>query len=218
MIELLTQIVILLTAVVGLIKLSGLKSGGNSDDGENHKKMELPSWLNGLGDLIEFASVYAFILIPLGMMYAFMWITNEMSSIGSDETSDTKNVAIIESVEGSNTYEVLRDESEQAFFNIILAKEATTTSIKHELLDKAYKYERADEEFLERVSENGSSLKEASKELVFLGLDYFYQGRLQTAMKRFNQAWLIDSINPGIYFGFWLVQEVIHQLINFFPI
>lgn len=140
MIELLTQIVILLTAVVGLIKLSGLKSGGNSDDGENHKKMELPSWLNGLGDLIEFASVYAFILIPLGMMYAFMWITNEMSSIGSDETSDTKNVAIIESVEGSNTYEVLRDESEQAFFNIILAKEATTTSIKHELLDKAYKY------------------------------------------------------------------------------
>lgn len=140
MIELLTQIVILLTAVVGLIKLSGLKSDANSGDDESHKKMELPSWLNGLGDLIEFASVYAFILIPLGMMYAFMWITNEMSSIGSDEASDTKNVAVIERVEGSKDYEILRGESEQAFFNIILAKEATTTSAKHELLDKAYKY------------------------------------------------------------------------------
>ena len=73
-------------------------------------------------------------------MYAFMWITNEMSSIGSDETSNTNTVAVVERVDNSNNYEKLRAESEQVFFNIILAKEATTTSMKHELLDKAYKH------------------------------------------------------------------------------
>ncbi|HIF9309144.1 TPA: hypothetical protein ACX6RK_001356 [Photobacterium damselae] len=140
MIELLTQIVILLTAVVGLVKLSGLKSDANPGDCEDHKKVVLPSWLNGFGELIEFASIYAFILIPLGMMYAFMWITNEMSSIGSDEDSDTKNIAVIEKIEEPKDYEILRGESEQAFFNIVLAKEATTTLVKHELLEKAYNY------------------------------------------------------------------------------
>jgi len=79
------------------------------------------------------------------------------------------------------------------------------------LVDKAYKYERADEEFMTGIEKAGVPRNEASKELVLLGMDFFYRGQLQTAMKRFNQAWLIDTINPGIYFGFWLVQEVIQQ-------
>ncbi|RYM33767.1 hypothetical protein ERX46_07305 [Brumimicrobium glaciale] len=79
------------------------------------------------------------------------------------------------------------------------------------LVEKAYKYEYADEEFMTEIEEAGVPKSKASKELVLLGMDFFYRGQLQTAMKRFNQAWLIDSNNPGIYFGFWLVQEVIKQ-------
>jgi len=140
MIELLTQIVILLTAVVGLVKLTGMKRHEKHDDAEKSVKMELPSWLQGLGDLVEFASIYAFILIPLGMMYAFMWITNEMSSIGEGDTAEKQPVAVVETINITDYHQLLKAESEQAYFNIILAKEATTTSIKHELLDKAYQY------------------------------------------------------------------------------
>lgn len=140
MIELLTQIVILLTAVVGLVKLTGMKRREKPDDNEKPVKMELPPWLQGLGDLVEFASVYAFILIPLGMMYAFMWITNEMSSIGEDDAGGKPQVAVVETINASDYHERLKVESEQAYFNIILAREATATSIKHELLDKAYQY------------------------------------------------------------------------------
>ena len=34
------------------------------------------------------------------------------------------------------------------------------------------------------------------------GWDYFYKNELDTAMMRFNQAWLLDSLNPDIYWGF----------------
>jgi tetratricopeptide (TPR) repeat protein len=34
------------------------------------------------------------------------------------------------------------------------------------------------------------------------GWDHFYKNDLNNAMKRFNQAWLLDSINANIYWGF----------------
>lgn len=190
MIELLTQIVILITAVVGLVKLSGMSSQKGSNESEGHGKVELPSWLNGLGDLIEFASVYAFVLVPLGVMYAFMWVTNEMSSIGDNDVSDKNNAAIIEHIESHVNYDNLKKESEQAFFNIIVAKEATTTSFKHELLDKAYQYSisnNAYENALFAATEYNTSSKKNEKleELVKIFNDL---GRHELSLKAAKEA------------------------------
>lgn len=47
----------------------------------------------------------------------------------------------------------------------------------------------------------GDRLK-ASNHLITLGFDYLYRGDLKTAMYRFNQAYLLDSNNVDIYWGF----------------
>lgn len=77
-----------------------------------------------------------------------------------------------------------------------------------EVITKETKYFAADLLFIETVKKDYTD-EEAAKELVLLGFNYFYEGQLQTAMKRFNQAWLIDSTNAGIYFGYWIVQTAI---------
>jgi tetratricopeptide (TPR) repeat protein len=79
------------------------------------------------------------------------------------------------------------------------------------LIEKGYEYQKVDNDFIAFIDSKYNSRTKASKELVLLGYDFFYKGQLQTAMKRFNQAWLIDTINPGIYFGYWLIQEVLTQ-------
>jgi tetratricopeptide (TPR) repeat protein len=38
-----------------------------------------------------------------------------------------------------------------------------------------------------------------------LGWKYFYQGDLDTAIKRFNQAWLLDEKNYEAYWGFGII-------------
>jgi|SRR6185312_247712 len=41
--------------------------------------------------------------------------------------------------------------------------------------------------------------------MVKLGFDYLYRGDINTAMKRFNQAWLLDPKNENAYWGFGAV-------------
>lgn len=41
--------------------------------------------------------------------------------------------------------------------------------------------------------------------------NYFYEGDLKIAMRRFNQAWLLDSNNASEYFGFSAILEVIKE-------
>ncbi len=38
--------------------------------------------------------------------------------------------------------------------------------------------------------------------MISLGWQYFYEKKLDVAMKRFNQAWLLDSLNADVYWGF----------------
>lgn len=45
-------------------------------------------------------------------------------------------------------------------------------------------------------------LKEAAKHFVQRGWEYFYKNKPDTAMMRFNQAWLLDSLNAETYWGF----------------
>jgi tetratricopeptide (TPR) repeat protein len=43
---------------------------------------------------------------------------------------------------------------------------------------------------------------DVAKHMIMRGWQYFYNKNLDTAMMRFNQAWLLDSANSEIYWGF----------------
>ncbi len=64
---------------------------------------------------------------------------------------------------------------------------------------------KADEDLLKYVLEKEKTKRAGSDHLVELGFDYTYQSRLQTAMSRFNQAWLLDSTNANVFWGFGVV-------------
>ncbi len=51
----------------------------------------------------------------------------------------------------------------------------------------------------------GHSVK-LSQSATKLGWQYYYQGDLNTAMKRFNQGWALNSENPEVYWGFGLIM------------
>ena len=48
--------------------------------------------------------------------------------------------------------------------------------------------------------------KEASKGAAELGWKYFYNGDHDTAIKRFNQAWMFNRRNPQAFWGFGLIM------------
>jgi tetratricopeptide (TPR) repeat protein len=59
-----------------------------------------------------------------------------------------------------------------------------------------------DNEFINSTLKIDTTHRKASDHLVRLGFIYFYRGDLETAMKRFNQAWLLDNTNANAYWGF----------------
>ncbi|ALW86811.1 hypothetical protein AUC43_18020 [Hymenobacter sedentarius] len=61
---------------------------------------------------------------------------------------------------------------------------------------------RADTEFLAACDKQFPSRKLASEHHVSKGWEYFQQRQLDTAIMRFNQAWLLDSTNATVYWGF----------------
>lgn len=48
--------------------------------------------------------------------------------------------------------------------------------------------------------------KDAATQFANRGWDYFYINDLTTAIKRFNQAWLLDSTNASAYWGFGVIE------------
>lgn len=76
---------------------------------------------------------------------------------------------------------------------------------------EVFDYEKTDEhrskrksadDFLKKnvILENGSSEK-GSEVLTKSGWDYYFIGDFRNAIKRFNQAWLLDSKNGQVYWG-----------------
>ncbi|WP_113651555.1 tetratricopeptide repeat protein [Pedobacter namyangjuensis] len=61
---------------------------------------------------------------------------------------------------------------------------------------------KADKDFFAFVDTKFDSRSSASLSYAKLGWDYFYKNDLETSMKRFNQAWLLDSLNANVYWGF----------------
>jgi len=58
-----------------------------------------------------------------------------------------------------------------------------------------------DRTFIETVLKQDTTRRKGSEHLVGLGFNYLARGDMETAMKRFNQAWLLDPKNENAYWG-----------------
>ncbi len=70
----------------------------------------------------------------------------------------------------------------------------------------------ADRDFIESVMAAGHTEQFASNYAVDRGWSFFRDGDYSTAIKRFNQAWLLDKENGDAYYGFALVTIVRDEL------
>ncbi len=59
-----------------------------------------------------------------------------------------------------------------------------------------------DKEFVSGCLRDFHSRDAAAKYYTNKGWDYFWKDDLSTAMKRFNQAWMLDSTSADVYWGF----------------
>ena len=67
----------------------------------------------------------------------------------------------------------------------------------------------ADKKFVNSIVEGGKSKSEGSHEMIRIGFDYLYKGDLKTAMYRFNQAYLLNPKNSGIYWGYGAIYSAL---------
>jgi tetratricopeptide (TPR) repeat protein len=64
---------------------------------------------------------------------------------------------------------------------------------------------KTDDDFIERTSSNFGGREQAAKRWVEQGFAFYNRNDLSLAMRRFNQAWLLDPKNPEVYWGFGAV-------------
>ena len=66
---------------------------------------------------------------------------------------------------------------------------------------------KGDEEFIEKSSTAFGGRENAAKKWVEQAFAFYDHDQLDMAMRRFNQAWLLDPQNPGVYWGFGAVAH-----------
>lgn len=76
---------------------------------------------------------------------------------------------------------------------------------KYGHLPKSAEEKNADQQFVASVLKKDTTSLNGSNHLIRLGFTYMQRGDLKTAMKRFNQAYLLDSTNTDIYWSFGAV-------------
>ena len=62
-----------------------------------------------------------------------------------------------------------------------------------------------DEALIESTTKEFGSRRAASERFVDQGFRFYFRDDLSTAMRRFNQGWLLDPENPSVYYGFMAV-------------
>ena len=72
-------------------------------------------------------------------------------------------------------------------------------------------YLKEDQTFIETVLKEDSTHRKGSEHMVKLGFNYLYHGDSETAMKRFNQAWLLDPKNENAYWGFGAIYYMFND-------
>jgi tetratricopeptide (TPR) repeat protein len=93
-------------------------------------------------------------------------------------------------------------------------KEAATTinlRPKYGNVEKTIKQQKVDKDFIKRSLLIDSTLRNVSNSNIRLGFYFLYQNDLKTAMRRFNQAYLLDSTNTDIYWGFGAIYFSLGQ-------
>lgn len=110
-------------------------------------------------------------------------------------------------------------------FSEVMGQQMTSEQLKEEsktdirLLPKyghAQKTEaqkQSDNEFIDTALKKDSTHRKASDHLINLGFQYLYRD-VKTAMYRFNQAYLLDSTNTDIYWGFGGVYMTLGDYAN----
>jgi len=71
-----------------------------------------------------------------------------------------------------------------------------------------------DKKFIDEVNKKFKNNKIAAEYYIDKGWEFLYKEDYQSAMKRFNQAWLLDSTNAKIYWGFGNVLGIQRDFIN----
>ncbi|MBX2984008.1 MAG: tetratricopeptide repeat protein [Flavobacteriales bacterium] len=84
------------------------------------------------------------------------------------------------------------------------AKENIRLLPKYGHTEKTGSQKQSDEEFITSALEKDSTHRKASDHMISLGFQYLYRD-VKTAMYRFNQAYLLDSTNTDIYWGYGAV-------------
>ena len=64
----------------------------------------------------------------------------------------------------------------------------------------------ADQELLNTIDRSGKTRRDAARRAVVLGFRHFREGDMATAVKRFNQAWLVDSEYGRAYWGLAIIS------------
>lgn len=74
--------------------------------------------------------------------------------------------------------------------------------------DKARKLSASDAAFIASIEKAGKSRQAVAKDSLRVAWGYFQKGDHAAAIKRFNQAWLLDPENANVYHGFALISFV----------
>ncbi len=69
-------------------------------------------------------------------------------------------------------------------------------------VEKCKPQQLADEKFIKAIEEQYGSRQDAVNSMLRFAWKHFMEGDLDNSMKRFNQAWLLDSLNADVYKGF----------------
>jgi len=72
---------------------------------------------------------------------------------------------------------------------------------------KSGEYQKADAEFIAECLEYFGTIDSALQAHLAFGWEHFCYNDLITSMKRFNQAWLLDTECPDVYFAFAALME-----------
>jgi tetratricopeptide (TPR) repeat protein len=82
---------------------------------------------------------------------------------------------------------------------------------KYGNVEKTEMQKKADNVFIETMLKQDSSYRKASDRFISFGFQYLFQDDIKTAMYRFNQAFLLDSTNTDIYWGFGAIYMTLGQ-------
>lgn len=78
---------------------------------------------------------------------------------------------------------------------------------RYGILEKAVEYQNIDREYLSTRLNKFMDTLTLAKKLAAEGWDYFSQSKMDSAMFRFNQCWLLDSTYLECYYGYAAIKE-----------